>query len=157
MSYVSVPGHGSLRCYCEFGNDGIVHFCYTGDLNDLTASGIVTAEMLEPKPRRSQQEVKEAKFHVLNRAWAMRNGVPVPHYRVSLRASRAEALEFPGGLAAMRQAQERAREVEAARAEMDDSLPALYRSLVADRAPREAIEPKRTVPKGGLRLVVDNT
>src|SRR5690242_15723528 len=106
MSYVSVPGHGSLRCcYMPGRADGLAHLWYTGDLDDVLASGIATAEMLEPKPRRrSEQEMKEARFHVLNRNWSVRNGVPVRHYRLYFPAvPQQKAMNMPGAALAIRQ------------------------------------------------------
>lgn len=159
MSYLSIPGHGTLRVDCAPPSDDgrFYHFWYTGDHDDLLASGLVTADMLEPKPPRRRHEAQEATFRVLNRNWVARNGVPVRHYRIFFRAvTRSQMLQLPGATLAL----QRWRAMQAQREQLpDDSLQGLYQSVIADRITKQQPVVVPAVPSrdAHLRLVVDNT
>lgn len=147
MSLSPVRGYTNLRIHCEVYADRY-SVAYTGTREDLIASGVATAEMLDSigvKGLRGGRRDMEGRRYWLQRQYVTRNGVPVRWYRLRWRGtiSRAEALRMPGALAAAAQWQEMQR---CAGELPDESLEALR--------PRQAVN---APARGGLRLIVDNT
>lgn len=104
MSYLSVPGHGTLRIGASIRKDGRVQLTYTGEHDDLIASGVVTAEMLEIKPPRRRGQMEGHQCFVLNRRWGERNGLAVRRYRIFWQdVPRSRLSEFAGAMLAVRQ------------------------------------------------------
>ena len=104
MSYLSVPGHGTLRICASISKDSLVQLTYTGEHNDLIASGVVTAEMLQIRPRRRRDQMTGHQCFVLNRQWGERNGLAVRRYRIFWQdVPRSRLPEFAGGTLAVRQ------------------------------------------------------
>ena len=149
MSLMPVSGYKDLRVDCENNGHGFFQITYTGRREDLIASGVATAEMLDSigvKGPRGGRTDADGKRYLLNRQYVTRGGVPVHWYRLRWldTISRTRMLRMPGALAAVKRSEDAKAMVDWA--SRDESL--------------EALRPRRAVnapARGGLRLIVDNT